>query len=277
MTFVALFPRIGLSWPTLSSWKWLNTCGSSLWTIRCYNDKGRLLFLCLHFILLISGSLPLTLISPPHAYPGYLFHCIFFRRRQWKYYRYLRASRRISLYLIVGSRGRRLLFCPFSLLTYIWGIQFLLIFWDFRTCNVWIQMTNSNQSNLSWFFVPLVLVGSQTLATHQPISLLSILGGLWSDNTKLISTFYFSFFYPVPFHLVMTLLNWHYCIHWVLSHFLLQLNHWALGNAKCSSRNVTETYQMEQSLWKEFFQFVLTFHTLGFKYEFKRWWDKSEW
>lgn len=118
MTFVALFPRIGLSWPTLSSWKLLNTCGSSLWTIRCYNDKGRLLFLCLHCILLISGSLPLALTSPPHAYSGYLFHCTFLRRRQWKYYRYLRASRRISLYLIVGSRGRRLLFCPFSLHIY---------------------------------------------------------------------------------------------------------------------------------------------------------------
>lgn len=199
--------------------------------------------------------------------------------KKWKYYRYLKASRRISLYLIVGSRGRRLLFCPFSLFTHMWGIQFLFVstFWDFRTCNMWIQMTNSNHSNFSCFVVPLVLVGSQTLATHQPISLLSILGGLWSDNTKLISTFYFSFFYPVPFHLVMTLFNWHYCIHWVLSHFLLQLNHWALGNAKCNSRNVTEIYQMEQSLWKKLFQFVLIFHTLGFKYEFKRWWDKSEW
>lgn len=181
-----------------------------MWTIRCHNDKGRLLFLCLHFILLISGSLPLALISPTHAYPGYLFHCNFLRRRQWKYYRYLIASRRISVYLIVGNRGRRLLFCPFSLFTHMWGIQFLFLstFWDFRSCNMWIQMTNSNHSNFSCFFVPLVLVGSQTLATHQLTGLLSILGGLWSDNTKLISTFYFSFFYPVPFHLVMTLLNW---------------------------------------------------------------------
>ena len=57
-----------------------------------------------------------------------------------------------------------------------------------------------------------------------------------------------------------------------------EVGKYALLPFLCNSRNAAEIYQMEQSLWKKFFQFVLTFHTLNFKYEFKGWldWETSQ-
>lgn len=130
-----------------------------------------------------------------HILPGYLFHCTLLKIRQREYYKYLTTSGRVSVYLIVGSGGGRFFFCLSSLFTHMCGIQFLFQLSEiFRTCNMWIQMTNSNNSNFSCFFVSLILVGSQTLATCHPTSFLSIPGIIWSDNTRLLSMFYFPLF-----------------------------------------------------------------------------------
>lgn len=57
-----------------------------------------------------------------------------------------------------------------------------------------------------------------------------------------------------------------------------EVGKYALLPFLCNSRNAAEIYQMEQSLWKKFFQFVLILHTLSFKYEFKGWldWETSQ-
>lgn len=194
MTFVGLFPRIGWSWPNLSSWKWLNVRGSSLWTIRYHNDKRQLLFLFLHFILLISWYLPLALTSRPHAYPSWIPFPL--HLTQNKTARVLQIFNNFWKSICVfDSWERRGKVFLLSLFTHICGIQFLFQLSEiFRTCNMWIQMTNSNNSNFSCFFVSLILVGSQTLATCHPTSFLSIPGIIWSDNTRLLSMFYFPLF-----------------------------------------------------------------------------------
>lgn len=48
----------------------------------------------------------------------------------------------------------------------------------------------------------------------------------------------------------MTLLPRHYCIHQVLSHLLLQLNHWSLGNAKAAW---DATVKWENTLYSPFY------------------------
>lgn len=123
MTFVGLFPRIGWSWPNLSSWKWLNVRGSSLWTIRYHNDKRQLLFLFLHFILLSSGYLPLALTSLPHAYPSWIPFPL--HLTQNKTARVLKIFnnfwKSICVFDSWEQRGKVFLLTLFSIYTYVWN------------------------------------------------------------------------------------------------------------------------------------------------------------